>query len=340
MSYKTCAQRKKERDRDRQREYVGNILMENRTLYKQMSLSGFPVSVSSEEATSGKSQKWEEEKQAYLNCEKVSLAEAINYLGADVIIDLASVVVNQPPAQDPSQDGIGTITVQQSSGTVLISELVDNAITNSVTEFEVPHVELRSHSERVNVAPIAAEDITDIPAKGEDTQIVADEHGYLGSFLTKTDAVKVPLASETGCSSICSIPVEVLNVMVREDHKLAQRCQLIRKVLRCEHLKNLQIIERPDTVVYDMQTLTMGKVPNERGFRYFDHFKKIRLRPEKELSAATWHFLHTLRDRGIAMRALTNTLRYSQYPGRKTTILYNWNSGSPKHELFPLRFSS
>lgn len=342
MSHKTCAQRKKERDRDRQREYVGDILMQNRTLYKQMSLIGFPVSVSSEEATNGRSRQWEEEKQAYLNSEKVSLAEAINYLGADAIIDLTLAVVSQSsPPMDLSQDGENpAIVVQQSSGMILTSEMTDGCIDNSVTEFEVPHVGLGSYSKRVSVAPIAAEDITDVPAKGNDTQIVADQFGYLGSFLTTSEAMKIPLASSDGCSTVCKIPIEVLNVMVREDHKFAQRCQLIRTALSCGHLQSLQITERPDAVVYDMQTLTMGKVPNERGFKYFNHFEKIRRRPPKELSATTWHFLHTLKHRDIALRTLSNALRYSQHPGRRTTILYNWNSGSPKHELFPLRFSS
>lgn len=338
MSYKTCAQRKKERDRDRQRDYVGNILMDNRTLYKQMTLTGFPVSVSVAEATSGTSRRWEEEKQAYLNSEKVSLAEAINYFGADTLIDL-TLTASTLEADERSHDEI-TIVVPQSSGLILVSELHDDKIESSTTEFEVPHEALGSHSKRVQVSTIAAEDICDIPAKGEDTQMIVDQHGYLGSFLNTLEPVRLPLPEVDGCSTVCKIPIEVLNVMVREDRKFAQRCQLIRRVLRCEHLQNLQIVEQPDAVVYDMQTLTMGKVPNERGFNYFDHFSKIRHRPPRVLSNATWHYLHTLQDPGIALRALNYTLRYSQHPGRRTTILYNWNSGAPKHELFPLRFSS
>lgn len=342
MSHKTCAQKKKERDRDRQREYVGDILMDNRDLYKQMMLVGFPVTVSVTEATSGNSKQWEQEKQTYLNSEKVSLAEAINYFGADTIIDLTLGVTSQPsdPIYHIQDDEDPIITVQQSSGVILTSHTVEGRLQSSTTKFEVPHADLGSNSKRVIVAPIAAEDICDILAEGEDTQIVADQFGYLGSFLTKSDSFELPQPTIPGCSKICTIPIEVLNIMVREDQKLAQRCQLIRRALSCNHLQGLQILERPDAVVYDMQTLTMGKVPNERGFSYFKYFGRIQARPHKELSASAWHYLHTLSNRDIAMRALGNTLRFSQHPGRRATILYNWNSGAPKHELFPIRFSS
>lgn len=337
---KTCAQRKKERDRNRQRDYVGTILMDNRTLYKEMTLCGFPVTVSLSEATSGTSQKWEEEKQAYLNCEKVSLAEAINYFGSDVILDLTSSIVRQPSAEDLFDD---TIVVQQSSGDIQTSrvELVGDTVLveNHCTNHEVPHSSLNSHSKRVMISPIAAEDVTDIPSHGDDTIMVVDEEGYLGSFLDRADTLKIPIEKH-GCSDVCKIPIEVLNVMVMNDHKLAQRCQIIRRTVDCNHLDGLQIVERPDAPIYTRQTLSMGKVPNERGFRYFDHFGKIPPKKCSELSDTTWHYLHTLRNRGVAARALGNVLRYTESPGRRTKILYNWNSGAPKHELFPVRFSS
>lgn len=337
---KTCAQRKKERDRDRQRNYVGNILMDNRILYKEMTLCGFPVTVSLSEATSGTSQKWEEEKQAYLNCEKVSLAEAINYFGSDVILDLTTSIVKKPLIEDVVDE---TIVVQQSTGDIQTSriEAIGDVVLveNHCSRHEVPHTSLNSHSKKVIVAPIAAEDVTDIPSTGDDTLMVVDEKGYLGSFLDQADTLKIPI-DKKGCSSICSIPIEVLNVMVMQDQKFSQQCQIFRRTVACKHLDGLQIIEKPDVPTYDMQTLTMGKVPNERGFKYYDHFGKIKPRKCSELSDTAWHYLHTLRNRGVAARALGNVLRYTESPGRRTKILYNWNSGAPKHELFPMRFSS
>lgn len=337
---KTCAQRKKERDRNRQRDYVGTILMDNRTLYKEMTLCGFPVTVSLSEATSGKSQKWEEEKQAYLNCEKVSLAEAINYFGSDVILDLTTSIIKQPLITDVLDEAI---IVQQSSGDIQTSrvELIGDKILieNHCINHEVPHSSLNSHSKKVMVTPVAAEDITDIPSNGNDTLMVADEKGYLGSFLDRVDTLKIPIVKRE-CSSVCSIPIEVLNVMVMQDQKFSQQCQIIRRTVDCNHLDGLQIVERPDAPSYNIQTLTMGKVANEKGFKYFDHFGKIKPRMCSELSDAAWHYLHTLRNRGVAARALGNVLRYSESPGRRTKILYNWNSGAPKHELFPVRFSS
>lgn len=315
-------------------------MVDNRTLYKEMTLCGFPVTVSLSEATSGSSQRWEEEKQAYLNCEKVSLAEAINYFGSDVILDLTTSIVRQPPATKPFDD---TIIVQESSGDIKTSrvELVGDTILveNSCTHHEIPHSSLNSHSKRVIVSPIAAEDITDIPSAGDDTLMVVDEKGYLGSFLDQADTLQIPITKQ-GCSDICNIPIEVLNVMVMQDQKFSQRCQIIRRTVGCNHLDGLQIVERPDAPIYNMQTLTMGKVPNEKGFKYFDHFGKIKPRKCAELSDTTWHYLHTLRNRGVAARALGNVLRYTESPGRRTKILYNWNSGAPKHELFPVRFSS
>lgn len=339
---KTCAQRKKERDRDRQRNYVGCILMDNRTLYKEMTLCGFPVSVSLSEATSGKSQKWEEEKQAYLNCEKVSIAEAIHHFGSDVILDLATRSVSKAdePAVLPSpQIQTSLINVRKSTGTIVSSTSSEQDVVHLSTQFEVPHAQLGSKSRRVKVTPVAAEDVCDLPTVEEDTLMVADQHGYLGSFLETLDDVKIPKSND-GCSDFCKIPIEVLNVMVRDDPKLALQCQLIRKTLRCVHLDGLQIIERPDVPVYNMQTITIGKVANERGFKYHKYFSSIKTRNSRRLSDTTWHYLQTLSNPGIAARALGYIMRYSQHPGRKTKILYNWNSGAPKHELFPIRFSS
>lgn len=303
-----------------------------------MQLSGFPVSVSMDEALSANSVKWEEEKQAYLNGEKIALAEAINYFGSDVILDLTTAIVSQPEEVTIPES---VITVRESDGLILASTLEDTPngliLSHESTNYEVPHEGLRSHSRRAAVSTIAAEDITDIPAKGKDTLMVVDENGYLGSFLETNPEVVVPVKN---CSAVCGIPISVINIMVREDPKFAQRCQILKKTLRCIHLEGLQIIERPDVPTYDMQTLTMGKVPNERGFRYFDFFGKVQVPTKKKgLSDRAWHYLHTLANKGIANRALSNVLRYEKYPGRRTKILYCWNAGSPKHELFPLRFS-
>lgn len=298
---------------------------------------------------SGNCQKWEEEKQAFLAHEKVSLAEAMHNLGEDFIIDLAACAVlkGSPPDVDY------TIDVAPQCDDVVVAEIskAPEVVSKPQQIITIQPVTLQSDVDRHNrtgaktsVAPMFGEDVTNgTVITDERTETVCAPDGIVGSYVTKTPRIRF---TKTGCTNLCRLPRKVLDVMILNDPTLAEKCQLVQEVLGCGHLDGVQyqrhrLRDEPQQFVGEVHRV--GKSSDGRhealNPNFFDVWKIQTPAPkDRKLSNNAWLYLQTLKDPGIAARALSTALKYTRKVGRRCTLLIraeNWIE--PSYDVIPVR---
>lgn len=323
---------------DRQREYVGNIVMCDRELFNQMVMSGWPVRCSKSDAMDG-TQRWKDEKQAFLAAEKVSLAEAMNALGSDFILDLTSAIVSKA-SEDSDKEEVPVVKIPALQDKVITVDLAvkdENLQCQVVTErFDI----VRNAGRRptfVEAVPLHGYDVAEgLPLVDEKTETVVTEDGIVGSFVARTPAIELPIRDF--CTSICAIPIEVLNVMVREDPVMAEKCRLVVDLLECGHLDGIQLPSERISRSSEMFTGSYALLGRHSG-RGLATPLLTRFRPaKKRLSDHSRQFLKSLQIPGVASRALCNGLRYTAAVGKKCTILIRErNFEPPRYTVTPVR---
>lgn len=350
---------------ERQRQYVGNLVVDNLRLHIEMIMSGFPVKSTQAQAISGNCQLWEEEKQAYLACEKVSLVDAVNHFGSDFILDLttSSLLQNDPEVEEatfnlPSTSGdIRTISITSPISIGSPSNWNCDVFITTTSDVCVPR-SLGSKDKSTVVHPVYALDnvvcdYTSAEVTDNSTTAVVIDDTIVGVYKEHVGSVSI---KGSRCCKLCTIPTNVLDILVREDPDIANKCRYARKILKCDHLSAVQLPLRsghkPD---YGRHTLIMGRTGCSKGWRFEDHFpamlyprgKKDKPYPPEDfkkgrnVSPATETFLENLRNPDVALRTLHHLVRLTEGGvGHKTKYLwqYGYEPGAiPKCEVFPMR---
>lgn len=330
-----------------------------------MIMSGFPVKSTQAQATSGNCPLWEEEKQAYLVCEKISLVDAVNHLGSDFVLDLttSSLLQNIEPEIEeiainiPETTGeIRTISLSAPISIGHPSQWECDAFITTTDQVNVNR-SLGSKEKTTIIEPVCALDnvVCDYTSAKRDqpTTAVVVNGSIAGVFNDHVDQVSY---IGTKCMKLCTIPTSVLDILVREDRVIAEKCHIARSILRCGHLDNVQLPSRPGLKPdYGRHTLLMGRTSCSKGWKFEEYFpsklyprgKRKQPYPSEDfkkgqpMSSATLTFLKNLRNPDVALRTLHHLSRLTEGGvGSRTRYLWQYAyepGATAKCEIFPMR---